>query len=195
MAIYKRHLRQGRLPADTLNMNLLRPVATFLRPVSPSGGRVGASGWVRLAAVATLLSALLVACGSSGDKDAPAATSGDAERLTRQFITLLQQKDTAGLRNFLDDSFMIQRADGSFATKESYLTNLPAIGEFSIANVSFKQQGSALVVRWELTVNEVINGQPYRGAPAPRLSTFVYHDGEWRMMSHANFNAPSGPVN
>ena len=146
-----------------------------------------------------LVAVSLLACSSDSNEEAPAATTEVASELTNEFITLLQKKDTAGLTGYLDQSFMIQRADGSFATKSDYLTNLPTIGEFTISNVTFNQTGDSLVVRWDLTVNETINGQVYKGNPAPRLSTFVYSDAEWRMISHANFNAPAGapaaPVN
>ncbi|MGE0059728.1 MAG: nuclear transport factor 2 family protein, partial [Dehalococcoidia bacterium] len=123
--------------------------------------------------------------------DVPNVTDATARDLTNQFITLLQKKDTTGLTAFLDDGFMLQRADGSFAVKADYLKNLPSIGNFTITNVSFKQRGDTFVVRWDLTVNETIDGKEYSGSPAPRLSTFVYHDNEWRMFSHANFNAPA----
>jgi hypothetical protein len=124
-------------------------------------------------------------------------TSSVAQDLTTKFITLLQENDVPGLTDYLDDGFMLQRADGSFAVKADYLKKLPAIGHFTITNVNFKQRGDTFVVRWDLAVAEVIDGKEYAGTPAPRLSTFVYHDGEWRMFSHANFNAPvaSAPAN
>ena len=157
--------------------------------------------WQRILMVAAtaLVAISLLACGSDSGEKAPAATTEVAQELTNEFITLLQKKDTSGLTDYLDQSFMIQRADGSFATKQDYLINLPTIGDFTINNVAFKQTGDSLVVRWELTVVQTINGQQYRDTPAPRLSTFVYVDDGWRMMSHANFNAPAtaeaAPVN
>jgi hypothetical protein len=143
---------------------------------------------------AMLIATALVAC--SADDDAagpPAVDASEAEALAAEFLTLLQKKDTAGLQTFLADSFTLQRADGSWATKENYLTNLPNLGEFSIGNLTHRQTDSALVVRWDLTIVETINGQQYRGTPAPRLSTFVYVEDRWQMMSHANFNAPAAP--
>ncbi len=158
--------------------------------------------WQRILLIgATALVALsLIACSSDDDADESAAatvpdvTASTAQALTSQFITLLQKKDTSGLTAFLDDGFMLQRADGSFAVKADYLKNLPTIGNFAVTNVNFKQRGDTFVVRWDLTVNETIDGKEYAGTPAPRLSTFVYHDSEWRMFSHANFNAPAQPA-
>jgi len=140
---------------------------------------------------AALLATSLIACSDSNDEDdAPTATAVVAEGLAEKFITLLQAKDVTRLTDFFDDSFIIQRYSGEFLTKDEYLAALPDINEFSISNVVFKQTGNAVVVRWDLAVNETIGGQLYRGSPAPRLSTFVHVDNDWRMMSHANFNVP-----
>ncbi|MPZ48933.1 MAG: DUF4440 domain-containing protein [Dehalococcoidia bacterium] len=150
----------------------------------------GRSLLVAMAGAALLVG--LVACSADGDP-APSLSQPEqaGQSLTNEYITLLAQKDLSGLQSFLSDGFMIQRADGSFATKTDYLTNIPSIGQFTIANVSAKQAGDTLVVRWFLTVDEVINGQSFASTPAPRLSTFVWTDGEWRLLSHANFNAPA----
>jgi hypothetical protein len=137
----------------------------------------------------------LLACGGSDNNEADAVLLDDAsqtgQQLTNEYISLLQKKDVAGLTGFLSDAFMIQRADGSNATKADYLTNLPQIGQFTITNVIARQAGNSLVVRWDLTVNETIDGKVYAGTPAPRLSTFIFENDEWRLMSHANFNAPA----
>ena len=155
-----------------------------------------ASPWTFAAKLSTLvLAAALVfgiACGGSDGEtaatlDNPDKTGGE---LVNQYVTLLKNKDVDGLRAFISDAFIIQRADGSNDEKAAYLQNIPEIGEYTITDVTALQANDALIVRWFLTVDEVINGQRYSGEPAPRLSTFVYDDGSWRLSSHANFNAP-----
>ena len=133
-----------------------------------------------------------VACSDSDGNSASRLNSPveTGTELVNRYITLLQEKDVEGLRDFLSDAFMIQRADGSNSEKTAYLQNIPQIGEFTITDVSALQAADALIVRWSLTVDEVINGQTYSTEPAARLSTFVYQDGDWRLSSHANFNAP-----
>jgi hypothetical protein len=154
------------------------------------------SPWAFAAKLSTLLLAAAlvfgIACGGSdGDSSATLANPDQTgSELVNRYITLLKDKDTEGLRAFISDAFIIQRADGSNSEKAAYLQNIPEIGEFTITDVSALQANDALIVRWFLTVDEVINGQPYSGEPAPRLSTFVYQDGGWRLSSHANFNAP-----
>lgn len=156
-----------------------------------------ASPWALAARLSTILLAaalvLGVACGSDSDGgdvalENPTETGSE---LANQYLTLLQEKDVDGLRDFLSDAFILQRADGTYSEKAAYLDNLPDIGPFTIADVTALQAGDTLIVRWFLTVEEVINGQSYNTEPAPRLSTFVRSDGDWRLASHANFNAPS----
>ena len=143
--------------------------------------------------VTLILAVALTACNDNGDNDAPSLQqpSDVGATLADKFLVLLADKDTDGLRSFLHESFMIQRADGSSATKADYLTRLPEIGTYTISDVAARQAGSTLVVRWTVAVNQVIDGRPYATAPAPRLSTFVWADGDWRLIAHANFNAPS----
>jgi hypothetical protein len=147
-------------------------------------------------AVALLGGALLLGIACSGSSSDSAAKLTDPNKtgsdLVNKYITLLQQKDVDGLKTFLSDAFLIQRADGSTSEKADYLQNYPDIGEFTITNVTATQAANALIVRWDLTVHEVIDGKPYDTAPAPRLSTFYYSDGKWQLTSHANFNAPEG---
>lgn len=114
-----------------------------------------------------------------------------AVELTHTFITLLQQDDSAGLEEFLSAAFILQRANGSYYLKDDYLQNLPEIGDFAITEVVAQQTGSTLIVRWQIAIQELIDGVPFSGTPAPRLSTFIYQDGSWRMTSHANFNTPA----
>lgn len=143
---------------------------------------------------AAMLAFWLAACGSDDSNSVPAASTADAQALTGKFLTLLHEKDVEGLQAFLADSFMVQRATGTFQVKADYLGNLPDIGEFSIDNVVAMQTGDILVVRWDLTVTETIEGNVYATTPAPRLSTFIWNGDEWQLASHANFNAPSPPA-
>lgn len=144
---------------------------------------------------ALLASVLLlgVACSSDSDDDSVETLANPgvtASELANKFLTLLHEQDTEGLRDFLSDAFIIQRADGSHSEKAAYLENLPTINEFTISDVVAFQTGNTLIARWAISVDEVIDGRQFRSEPAPRLSTFVYSDGEWRLASHANFNVP-----
>jgi hypothetical protein len=140
---------------------------------------------------AALLLVLTVACSdeddSAPDLDDPNQT---AEELVNEFIGLIRDDDVDGLENLLSDAFILQRADGSTVTKDDYLSDLPEVGEFTVDDVQGQQSDAALVVSWTLTIESVIDGQPFAEDPAPRLSTFTWQDGDWRMTSHANFNVP-----
>lgn len=132
----------------------------------------------------------LVQTTSVSDRDRSATVVG--ARLSRKFLTLLQDKDAAGLRSFLSPAFQLQRANGSGATKAEYLKDLPSIGEFTLTNAVGTLQGDTLVVRYEANVEGVVDGYGYSPGPAPRISTFNRSGGRWQLVSHANFNALQG---
>ncbi|MEQ8717640.1 MAG: nuclear transport factor 2 family protein [Acidimicrobiales bacterium] len=150
--------------------------------------------------VLAVLAVTLIATGCSDDDTsddtaaAPVLADVDAtgRELATEFLTILQGGDTDVLGDFLADGFQIQRADGSGATKAEYLENPAEVGDFTLGDsVTAVQQGDVLTVRWTLEVSEAIDGTDFSGNEAPRLSTFVYVDGRWRLLSHANFNLPA----
>jgi len=150
-------------------------------------------GWT-VAGFVLLLGTLLgtAACGDD-DTSAPETAKPEVtgQRLAEKYMTLLRTKDRADLEEFLSQAFIIQRADGSWATKEQYLDNLPEIREYLVRAVTARQDGPVLTVKWDLVVDETIDGRTFRGDPAPRLSTFLWRGDEWQLVSHANFNTPA----
>jgi hypothetical protein len=46
-----------------------------------------------------------------------------------------------------------------------------------------------VIVSYDSEVSEVIDGKEQPAGKAPRLSTFQWVDGEWQIVSHANFGA------
>jgi hypothetical protein len=137
---------------------------------------------------------LIAACGDGDDSaEAPKLDRPVEEGtvLADRFLKLITDRDVAGLRSFLADGFVLQRADGTHVLKNEYLTRLPELGAYTIADVVATQQDNVLVVRWMLSINQVIDGRAFSTAPAPRLSTFVWSDGSWHLIAHANFNTPT----
>lgn len=147
-----------------------------------------------MAGLVVVLGVLTLGASACGDDDTSAPTTARPEvtgqRLADRYMTLLQEQDEAGLEEFLSEAFIVQRADGSSATKEQYLEDPPEVRQYIIRGVTARQDGPVLTVRWELVADETINGQTYRGDAAPRLSTFMWDGAEWRLVAHANFNAP-----
>ena len=161
----------------------LRSTKSVLLPI---GGRI----------LLALVIALLVwgeACSSRSDTNAPALSnpSQTGQQLVDKYMSLLAEKDVSGLKSFLSDLFLRQGADGMFATKGQYLSNVPQLSNYHITDVTANQSGDSLVVRWMFRVDEVSNGQTLQSTPAPRLATFVWEQGDWKLLSHANFNAPA----
>lgn len=132
------------------------------------------------------------ACGADDPAPALADPAATGRELATEFLTILQSADLGALDEFLAPGFQLQRADGSGATKAEYLEKPASVQQFELGtNVSAVQQGEVLTVRWTVVITEVINGQPGATGEAPRLSTFLWSDGRWRMISHANFNLPA----
>jgi hypothetical protein len=149
----------------------------------------------RFVLLAMIVVALLLvgACGTDDDANAPTLDnpSQTGQELVEKYMSLLAEEDVAGLEDFLSDAFMRQGAEGRFATKDDYLADLPQLSTYTIEDVRANQDGDALVVRWMFTVEEVIDGRALQTDPAPRLATFVWNDGDWHLLSHANFNPPA----
>ena len=142
-----------------------------------------------LAVAMTVLA--LASCGSDDAAHAPtlADPAATGALLATEFLTILQGGDVDELDAYLADGFQLQRSDGTGATKVEYLTKPATVNDFMLGSeVVAVQQGDVLTVRWSVTVDEVVNGQVAGKEEAPRLSTFVWVDGRWRLLSHANFN-------
>lgn len=137
--------------------------------------------------------ALLSACSSDSSGaptiDDPAATGRE---LAIDFLDMLQRSDAAALEDFLAPAFQLQRADGSGYDRDEYLANPAIVNTFEVGDEVFaSQQDDVLVVRWGAQVNEITEGTKLSEVYAPRLSTFVWSDGAWRLLAHANFNPPA----
>ena len=139
-----------------------------------------------------VIAMVFTSCGSSDDTadelDNPDETGAE---LIETYAVLIREKDLDGLDDFISDAFIIQRADGSYRLKDGYLNNIPDLEEWTVSEVKAVQDGDVLTVHWLISVHSVVDGVRTSTDPAPRLSTFIYDDGEWRLSSHANFNAPA----
>jgi hypothetical protein len=116
----------------------------------------------------------------------PAAT---ARRLVIGWLTALQEQDAAEIADSLAPNFQIERADGSGTDRAGYLEKPAVVTDFTLGDeVTALQSGNTLTARWSVKVSEQINENEYRDVEAPRLTTFVWHKGRWKILSYANFN-------
>jgi len=115
------------------------------------------------------------------------------KQLAERFLRLLVKKDLPKLRQFLVPNFQVLRADGSYSKKAEYFRALPTIHSFAINDAHGTFSGNTLVVRYLARVSGTANGKPYTAGFAPRLSTFIWTAGQWRLLSHANFNSLTAP--
>jgi hypothetical protein len=134
-----------------------------------------------------VLAALLVAAPAAPAKLGPNPSD---KKLASEFLRLLHEEDTPGLRAFLSPAFLLQRADGTWLTKAEYLADPATIERYEVTDVVGTRTKNVRVVRYTVTTSQTIDGQPFSNDPVPRISTYVRHKKTWRLVAHANFNAP-----
>jgi hypothetical protein len=146
------------------------------------------------AAVAT---AVIVAAGAAGASAAPAAPKRlanpdrTATQLLNRFFAALAADDARRLSGLLSPAWMIQRANGTWANRSTYVAAMPDVRQYRIVDVMARYAAPTLVVRSRTATQEGTAGGGTTTSPlAPRLSTFTWTGGRWRMTSHANFNPP-----
>jgi hypothetical protein len=113
-------------------------------------------------------------------------------QMVQRFMRVLQAHDPTRLSTLLAPSFIVQRANGTWAAKAQYMRDFPTliIHTFTILESHSTYSHGALTVRWSVTTKEVLPGTPVGPDASPRLSTFVWTSAGWKMTSHGNFNPP-----
>lgn len=141
------------------------------------------------------LAALLLATTATTAQAAPPSSPAMAKRgasdavLATELLRINQAGDGVALRRLLSPGFVIQRADGTFMTRAEYLQRPSQVESFELADVVGTRSGRVRVVRYTLTATIEIDGRPIGQEPVPRLSTYVWQGGAWRLVAHANFAA------
>lgn len=95
----------------------------------------------------------------------------------------------------LAPEYQIMRANGVGYDRSGYIANVKAVEaapDFSHEDLVVTAADDVMVVRYFLTINEIIEGAPV-SRRAPRLTVFRKIDGDWKVVSHANFGATAPP--
>lgn len=115
-----------------------------------------------------------------------------ATQLLNRFFAAIVADDAARLGRILSPAWMIQRANGTWATRDQYLADMPDVRQYQIIDVTARYAAPALVVRSRTSTQEPNAAGALVASPlAPRLSTFVWSRGRWHMTTQANFNPPA----
>ena len=155
-------------------------------------------GLLVLAAMAVLV---LAACSTTTTVEAPADApspppavpdpDAKGQELAERYLDTLKgaDTDTDALDALLAPDYQLVRSDGTRATKEEYLAEPATVDTYAINNVKGTATGNTLVVSFDLTIEEEINGQQI-SETAPRLGSFVWDGEDWLLLSWANFGVP-----
>ena len=146
------------------------------------------------AAIAIGIAGTAGAAQAATDHPAPtrlANPDATATQLLNRFFGALAADNEVKLGSLLSPAWMIQRANGTWATRAQYLAAMPDVRLYQIVDVMALYAMPTLVVRSRTATQEVsASGATVTSPLAPRFSTFTWQDGRWRMTSHANFNPP-----
>lgn len=143
----------------------------------------------RLIRVVPIVLALMAVAAPSASNGAE-SRSALGGRLVHRYLSDLQRHDVADLRSFLSPAFQVQRGDGRRQTKSQVLRNPPRLGGYTIRGMRVSADANTLVATFQIAVDEVIDGKPFRTGYAARLATFVLVAKGWQLIGWANFNAP-----
>ncbi|HEY8582917.1 MAG TPA: nuclear transport factor 2 family protein [Capillimicrobium sp.] len=146
---------------------------------------------MRLIAVAAAALLLTAATAQAAPPSSPpmAERSASNATLAAEFLRVNMAADRVALRRLLSPAFLLQRSDGTFLTRAEYLERPSAIDAFKLTGIVGTRTGDVRVVRYLLRATIEIDGKPISQDPAPRLSTFVWRGGAWRLVAHANLAA------
>lgn len=153
------------------------------------GRRVGGAV---VAIVAIAMTAVLVAstAGAATNRAAPKLKdpNATAEQLITNWLTALRDEDSAEIAASLAPNFQIERADGSGQNRAEYIAKPATVTTWTLGDFTALQHRGTLTARWSTTISEQIGDNEFRDVEAPRLTTFVWLDGRWKILSYANFN-------
>lgn len=127
--------------------------------------------------------------------DQPAGPSSNPADVTiatdtqNAFFTALKDGDTAALEQVLSPAFQLVRADGSAVTYQEYLANPATMNSFQLDDFVTTSDGDIIVAHFSGTTDEVIDGQQYATAPAPRFAVMQKDGDTWKIIAQANFNS------
>jgi hypothetical protein len=107
--------------------------------------------------------------------------------LVSRLFELLKTKDRAALAAFLHPAFQLGRSDGSVLTRDDYLANPATVVSYENVSLDATEVGDMRVIRSTFRTTALIDGKQLTSDPIPFLSTFVWSDGRWQLLSHANF--------
>jgi hypothetical protein len=132
----------------------------------------------------------LIAVALPGLSTATQSRGALGSQLANRYLSDLHRHDMADLRSFLSPAFQVERANGLRQTKSELLRHPPKVGTYAIRRMRVTSTANVIVVTFEIAINEVINGKPFRTAYAPRLAMFTLVSKGWQLIGWANFNAP-----
>ena len=138
-------------------------------------------------ALGMLMSAAALSAATAEAEDGVPVSERAALDALYPWIDAVAAGDPAAVERFLAPEYQILRSDGIGYDKAAYLAALPKHQvRPTVSDVKATGDGSSMVVRYAVAVDEIINGQHVQGT-APRLTALRKSGDRWLLVAHANF--------
>jgi hypothetical protein len=120
---------------------------------------------------------------------AASAWAGDVsgEQLVRDLWSNMKANHWQKLDKAMSPAFQSVHSDGARdRAQELKLIKGLKMGDYTLDKFKTTRQGPVLVVTYQVTVSETIDGKRLTHKPAPRLTVFFKAAGGWQWLAHAN---------
>ena len=125
----------------------------------------------------------------------PVPAGADPTQTARTALVAFTEAVRSGpeaLAPMLAPEYQIMRANGIGYDRDGYLRKgagtVSLQPDYSHEDITATIYDDVMVVRYFLRLDETIDGNPVQRR-APRLTVFRMIDGQWKVVSHANFGA------
>jgi len=109
------------------------------------------------------------------------------DTLVKQLWSNISANDTTALNLFMAKGFQSVHEDGTInKEQELKLISGLAITSYTINDLVCTQEGNVIITSYMVSVEETIEGERLSKEPAARMSVFVYNEGKWQWLAHAN---------
>lgn len=111
------------------------------------------------------------------------------EELVREVFLHIHNSNIQALENMLSEHFQsVHEFGASDRQGEIDILKNIELGEYSLSNFQVTGGNDIIIVTYNLTAKETIQGKEVPHKPVPRLSVFINTNSGWKWLAHANLS-------
>ena len=122
-------------------------------------------------------------------KPAHEQTSGEGEKIERQFWEDMKSFNLKALESKIAPEFQSIHSDGprNKSGELELIKNLK-LSKFSLTDFKITQQDNILIITYSVSAPEVIDEHHLSRTPTPRMSIWKKNHDHWQIIAHANLH-------